>query len=362
MAKAAAGKQSVSPKDYFLRLSPGKLSGLRGVTDASGRFKVLALDQSNSFRKFIKAAMERSGKKGEVTYQQVVDAKLEITRVLAPFASAVLLDVNYGARQAINSFAVPRGVGLIVRVEASRDAGLPGEFEPGWNVAKIKKMGGTAVKLLVYMDVEDAKATKAQMSFVKRVAEDCQKEDILVMIEELSYPRKGEDKKTPSYVARRPHNIIRSAELLNPYADILKLEFPADIRSDSQQTVEKNLAEVNKVAHRPWVLLSAGEKFEVFAQQVELAMKAGCSGTMAGRAIFQEYFDVNTPAEQRRFLETTGIERMKRLNDIVDRYSTSWFERYGISQANLFAAVDPHWYFNGKVPKVASRTAVKSEY
>ena len=95
---------------------PGKLSGLRGVTDASGRFKVLALDQSNSFRKFIKAAMERVGKKGEATYDQVVHAKMEITEVLAPYASAVLLDVNYGARQGINSFSVPRGVGLIVRV------------------------------------------------------------------------------------------------------------------------------------------------------------------------------------------------------------------------------------------------------
>lgn len=365
MAKAEAGKQqAASSRGHFLNLSPGKLTGLRGVTDSGGRFKVLALDQSNSFRKFIKAALERQGIKADVTYEQVVHAKLEITRVLAPDASAVLLDVNYGARQAVNSFAVPRGVGLIVRVEASRDAGLPGEFEPGWNVAKIKRMGGTAVKLLVYMDVEDAKATKAQMAFVKRVAEDCGKEDILLMIEELSYPRKGEDKKTPAYVARRPNNIFRSAELIGPYADILKLEFPADIRNDSQEIIEKNLIQLNKAAIRPWVLLSAGEKFDLFAKQVELAMKAGCSGTMAGRAIFQEYFDVNTPEEQRRFLETTGVERMKKLGDIVDRYATPWFTRYGIAPQDLFAAVDPHWYFNGKLPKIAAKKAatVKGEY
>jgi tagatose 1,6-diphosphate aldolase len=346
-----------------LHLTPGKLSGLRGVTDASGRFKVLALDQSNSFRKFIKAAMERTGKKGEASYDQVVHAKMEITEVLAPYASAVLLDVNYGARQGINSFSVPRGVGLIVRVEASRDAGIAGEFEPGWSVAQIKKMGGTAVKLLVYMDVEDAKATKAQMAFVERVAEDCKKEDILLMIEELSYPRKGEDKKTPAYVARRPNNIIKSAELIGPYADILKLEFPADMRNDPAEIVEKNLAAVNKAAIRPWVLLSAGEKFDLFAKQVELAMKAGCSGTMAGRAIFQEYFDVNTPDEQKRFLETTGIERMNKLNEIVDRLALPWYERYQITPKDLFAAVDPNWYFSGGIPKVkVDVTAVKGEY
>ena len=362
MAKPVT-KKKASPRDFFMHLTPGKLAGLRGVTDAGGRFKVLALDQSNSFRKFIKAAMERQGKKGEASYDQVVHAKLEITEVLAPYASAVLLDVNYGARQAVNAFVVPRGVGLIVRVEASRDAGIAGEFEPGWSVAQIKKMGGTAVKLLVYMDVRDAKATKAQMSFVKRVAEDCQKEDILLMIEELSYPRKGEDKKTPAYVARRPENIIKSAELIGPYADILKLEFPADIRNDSTETVQKNLAAVNAAAIRPWVLLSAGEKFEVFAKQVELAMKAGCSGTMAGRAIFQEYFDVNTPDEQKRFLEGTGIERMNQLNSIVDSYALPWFERYRLSSKDFFAAVDPNWYFSGKIPKLKSKkTAVKGEY
>ena len=362
MAKAADKKQ-VSPRDHFLHLTPGKLMGLRSVTDAGGRFKVLALDQSNSFRKFIKAQMERQAKKGDVSYDQVVHAKLEITQVLAPSASAVLLDVNYGARQAINSFDVPRTAGLIVRVEASRDAGLPGEFEPGWGVAQIKRMGGAAVKLLVYMDVQDAKATKAQMAFVKRVAEDCQKEDILLMIEELSYPRKGEDKKTPAYVARRPENIMKSAELIGPYADILKLEFPADIATDSPEKIQKNLAALNKAAIRPWVLLSAGVKFDLFAKQVELAMKAGCSGTMAGRAIFQEYFDANTPDEQKRFLETTGIQRMNTLNAIVDRNALPWFERYQLGPKDLFAAVDPHWYFSGKIPKVkAKKTAVKGEY
>ena len=168
-------------------------------------------------------------------------------------------------------------------------------------------------------------------------------------------PQPGEDKKTPAYVARRPDNIIKSAELIGPYADILKLEFPADIRNDSAETVEKNLAAVNKAAIRPWVLLSAGEKFDVFAKQVELAMKAGCSGTMAGRAIFQEYFDVNTPNEQKRFLETTGIERMSKLNEIVDRLALPWYKRYQITPKDLFAAVDPNWYFSGKAPQGESR-------
>ena len=33
-------------------------------------------------------------------------------------------------------------------------------------------------------------------------------------------------------------------------------------------------------------------------------MKAGSSGTMAGRAIFNEYFEQNTPADRQKFLQT----------------------------------------------------------
>jgi tagatose 1,6-diphosphate aldolase len=252
--------------------------------------------------------------------------------------TAVLLDVNYGLRQCINSGALARGVGLIGRVEASRDAGIPGELEPGWSVKQIKRMGCSAVKLLVYMDVEDKAYTERQMKFVKQIYEACAEEDILLMTEELSFPRTGEDKKTPAYVARRPKNIIESAKLLGPYTDILKLEFPG----------EEHLKTVNDAAIRPWVLLSAGEKFDVFTKQVEVTMKAGCSGTMAGRAIFNEYFDYNSPQERANFLKTTGVERMKVLSDLVDKYAQSVWTRVGLTPKELAAGIDAHWYSGGK--------------
>ncbi|MCB4757347.1 MAG: tagatose 1,6-diphosphate aldolase [Elusimicrobia bacterium] len=347
---------STAARDHFLRLTPGKLMGLKGVTDTEGRFKVLALDQSNSFRKFLKKQYTRLGRNTDPTFEEIRDAKLEITTVLSPSSSAVLLDVNYGARQCINSGALPKGVGLIVRSEASRDAGLPGEMEPGWSIEKIKKMGGTAVKLLVYMDVEDKKATDGQMKFVDYVAGECKKYDILLMIEELSYPRAGETKESDTYKKRLANNIFKSAELLNPYADVLKLEFPADIKSDPTSLVKENLSKVNEIAERPWVLLSAGVKFDLFEKQVELTMQAGCSGTMAGRAIFQEYFDKDTPEERTQFLKTTGVERMNRLNVLVDKYAQPWFKRYGLTDADLAAAVDPHWYMEGEKVAAASGT------
>ncbi|OGR93539.1 MAG: hypothetical protein A2992_05335 [Elusimicrobia bacterium RIFCSPLOWO2_01_FULL_59_12] len=323
---------------------------MKQITDTHGKFKVFALDQSNSFKKAIRALNEKLGAPKEPVYEDIRNAKMEITSALSGMATATLLDVNFGLRQCINSGALARGVGLIGRVEASKDAGIPGEYEPGWSVAQIKKMGCSAVKLLVYMDVEDIAYTQNQLKFAKEIYDACAKEDILLMTEELSFPRKGEDKKTPAYVARRPKNIIESAKLLGPITDILKLEFPG----------EENLKAVNDAAIRPWVLLSAGEKFDIFQKQVESAMKAGSSGTMAGRAIFNEYFEQTTPDARCQFLETTGKQRMKILSDLVDKYAQSVWTRAGLTPKDLGAAVDPHWYSDGK--NVGAAGAVHGEY
>ena len=349
-------------KDHFLNLTPGKLTGLQQVTDEAGRFKVLALDQSNSFRKSLAAMRQRLNMDGDPSYDEIRDAKIEITRKLGREASAVLLDVNYGLRQALNSLAIPKGVGLLARLEASRDPGLPGVVEPGWGVKAIKSLGASAVKLLVYMDIEDQKATDSQMAFVRQVCQECMEEDILLLVEELSYPREGEDKRTPSFLARKTKNILESAILIGPYCDILKLEFPGDMRTEDNSEIESNLAKLDEVAIRPWVLLSAGEKFDIFEKQVEMAMKAGANGIMAGRAIFNEYFDQDTSDAREDFLNTTGLDRIMRLGSLVDSHSSSWMDRYAISSESLAEKVDPEWYLSEQDLEAVADTGAKGDY
>jgi len=344
-------------KDHFVNLTPGKLMGLRQITDENGRFKVLAMDQSNSFKKALRAMHEKSGKKVEPSYEEIRDCKMTMTAALAPYGSALLLDVNYGLRQVLSCMALPRNVGLIARSEASKNAGTPSEYEPGWSVEKIKRMGAAAVKLLVYIDFEDKAGTKSQIAFVEMLSKACREQDILLMTEELSFPRDGEEKSSPAYQDRKVKNILEATRLIGPHTDILKLEFPGNIKSDSEAKMADNLGKLNEAAIRPWVILSAGEKFDLFAKQVELALKAGCNGYMAGRAIFNEYFDQNSAAEQAKFLAGTGVERMKKLNALVDRHGTSWPARYELSPKDLAAAVQPDWYFDGAKPKIAAKVA-----
>jgi tagatose 1,6-diphosphate aldolase len=319
---------AVDCRTHYLNIGPGKLTGLRQITDAAGKFKVLAIDQIGSFQE----AFKKTGK--DATADDLRDGKLEMTRILGVEAGSVLLDVTFAARQAVTSGALPKGVGLVVRLEKGCKAGEYGYEEIGWNVGKIKRMGASAVKLLVYMDTSNKLYTDSQLDFVKRTCEQCAEHDILLMTEELSFPRGTETKDSPDYAKRKVENILKSTELLGPWTDILKLEFPGD----------ENLDQLNTLAIRPWVLLSAGVDFDVFEKQVEAAMKKGASGIMAGRAIFKDWFKLGTPAERQNFLKTTGLERMRKLNGLVDKFATSWMNRCRLTAADLAAAVRYDWY------------------
>jgi len=328
-------------RTHFLEMGPGKLNGLRRVADGAGRFKVLACDQNNSFRRMIAEARGR-----EASPEELVQAKSDIVQVLGAEASAVLLDVNYGARQALNSGALTRQPGLLIRLEASKPAGEPAEIEAGWSVEQIKRFGADGVKLLVYLDTENESATRSQIEFVEGVHAQCEEHDILLMVEELSYPRKdqNETKSSAAYLRRQPGNILRTVELLGPLTDVLKVEFPGHLPTMGEQQCRENLERLNATAARPWVLLSAGVDFDDFLPQVELAMEMGASGIMAGRAVFKEYFRPETREERVAFLNETALPRWRRLCNVVDQQATPWQERVGVTREDLAAQVSFDWH------------------
>jgi len=100
-------------------LTPGKLRGLQRISNPNGTLTMLALDQNSSVIEMAGHALRALGEDREPTYEEIVDAKLDLTRHLAPSASGVLIDAYYGAWSAIASFAIPPATGLLVRFEMS---------------------------------------------------------------------------------------------------------------------------------------------------------------------------------------------------------------------------------------------------
>src|SRR6516165_8557193 len=117
-------------------LTPGKLRGLQRISNPNGTLTMLALDQNSSMIEMAQKALKTKGLDREPSYEEIVEAKLDMMRQMAPAASGVLIDAYYGAWSAIASNAIPAEKGMLVRVEKSgspkNKAGGPmGEYEPG---------------------------------------------------------------------------------------------------------------------------------------------------------------------------------------------------------------------------------------
>src|SRR5438270_9769891 len=127
-------------------LTPGKLRGLQRISNPNGTLTMVAFDQNSSMIDMAQKALESKGEKRAPTYEEIVEAKLDLMRQMAPAASGVLIDAYYGYWPAIASGAAPADKGVLVRVEKSgapknKVGGPMGEYEAGLSVEKIKLMG-----------------------------------------------------------------------------------------------------------------------------------------------------------------------------------------------------------------------------
>ena len=334
-----------------LNLTPSKLRGLQRISNANGTLTMVALDQNSSMISMIKESLKRKGEAREPTYDEIVEAKVTLAGALAPSASAILVDAYYGAWNTVASFTLPRDVGLLVRVEKSgsgkNSRGAPlGEIEPGWGVAKIKRMGADAVKLLAQYEPTEPASAEHQFALIDQVHADCRKHDILMLLETVAFPFDGEKKDSKSFVDRKAETVIESARQLSRFCDVYKAEFPGTLGRESDQQLQENLRKLDEASERPWVLLSAGVDFPDYKRQVEMAVRAGASGVLGGRAFWKEFFQHDGPQAREQFASGEARGRVQQVHDLVLRNARPWFARYGLGLDELHAVrVSENWHF-----------------
>lgn len=316
-------------------LSIGKYYGLQQISNQRGTFTCLALDHRQNLRR----ALDPEDP-GSVTDRVLSDFKLEIAAALASESTAVLLDPEFTAAQAIAESIIPNPVGLVVALEATGYSGDPkarqSRILPGWSAEKAKRMGANAVKLLVYYHPDSANASEIE-DFVGQVAAVCRALDLLLMLEPLTYPL--DDREVLTSEEKRAA-VVGTAGKLSPLGiDILKVEFPLDNKVADQDLWLEACSELSNAAVVPWILLSAAVDFKTYLQQVSVACQAGASGCAVGRAVWQEAVSMEG-VDRRSFLETIARQRLVQLMKIcatqakpfTDFYSTvvsmDWYKRY----------------------------------
>jgi tagatose 1,6-diphosphate aldolase len=327
-------------------LTIGKLRGLQELANEDGVFNICAMDHRRSMMRIMEGGHVVEG---STSYAEMAQRKLELCTHLAPHASAVLLDPLFGAAQAISHGALPKSTGLLVSLEASGYSGPSeqrmSEIEEGWSVEKIKRMGASAVKFLIYYRPDLIELANRLMELVEVVGKECQKHDIPLVVEPLSYPL-GEEAKNPAQFATAKEQLVpRTAQHITALpVDMLKSEFPSDLRYNQDQAKLIDICQrLDRAAQVPWVVLSAGVSFDVFCQQVEIACRAGASGFLAGRAIWQEAMNVEDPQERAKILKTLGADRLKKLSDIAAKHAVPWYKKLGLTQDELAQAAEG-WY------------------
>lgn len=323
-----------------LNLTPGKLRGLQKISNANGTLTMVALDQNSSMISMMKDSFKKKGAEREPTYQEIVEAKVHLARCLAPGASALLVDAYYGAWNTVASFALPRDVGLLIRVEKSggekNKRGAPmGAIEPGWSVAKIKQMGADAVKLLAQFEPTEEISAEHQLQLVRHVYDECKKHDILMLLEPVAFPFDGEKKDSKSFLDRKAKTVLDTARILSPHCDVFKAEFPGTLKHETDSQLQDNLYKLTENSRTPWVLLSAGVDYPDYKKQVEMAMKAGASGVLGGRAFWKEYFLQDGFDKRDHFARGECLNRVREVSEIVQSRGRPWFAHYGLSMEDL---------------------------
>jgi tagatose 1,6-diphosphate aldolase len=334
-----------------IEISAGKLRGLKMLSDADGRFRMMAVDQRGSLVRKLAGFMNKD--ESEITYDDLATVKASITKVLSPYSTATLMDPVYGYPYSIAH--IPKDIGFLLSfeetgyVKASRNERerLSRSIE-GWSVEKAKRAGADAIKLLLYYRPETSSETlEHQQKFCKEVGAECKKHDMPLLLETVGYVLLDDEVDSDSVFAKRKPGIVAqtAAEFSKPEygVDILKLEFPANLKytaeyADGKFDGEKRepvydlddvkgfCKDVDDASEVPWVILSAGVDIDEFAENVRIATAAGASGFLCGRAIWQDCLPLYPDVEAMEdYLAKGGAENFKRINNIY-KQATPLFE------------------------------------
>ena len=325
-------------------LTIGKIRGLQQIANPDGILAVCAMDHRGSLRSLID---EESP--GEIDYEEMVERKLELCSSLAKYASAVLLDPVFGVAQCLSHGVLPKSTGLLVSIEASGYSGQKEyrltELLSNWGVEKIKRMGASAVKIMVYYRPDLKQLASQQLDTVNMVARECIEYDLPFLVEPKCYPIGNEINSPQEFADLKEELVINTArEVTALPIDVLKTEFPADLyyKKDKSELV-KICRQLDASSRVPWVILSAGVDFELFCQQVEIACQAGASGFLGGRAIWQEAMHIDDARERVQYLSTVAADRLKRLTEIASKYAVPWYRKFGVV-ANELVHISEKWY------------------
>ncbi len=331
-----------------MKFTPGKLAGMKAVSDNRGVIAAAAMDQRGSLQKAL--AKEKGGEIGD---RDMEEFKSLVTEVLTPHASAILLDPEWGLPA---SKRRAKNAGLLMAYEKTgydkTGAGRLPDLLDNWSVRRLKEAGTDCIKILLYYTPFDPKDINDQKhAWVERIGDECRANDIPFFLEFVGY-EEGIDEKGAEFAKKKPEIVTGSmAEFTKDRygVDVMKVEVPINMKYvegtksfGGQKVYTKQEAmdyfrRSADVATRPFIYLSAGVSNNEFTESLELAAEAGTrfSGVLCGRATWKDGIAVygkNGSDAFRAWLQNEGVKNIENVNRHL-KPAHPWYEFYGAKRA-----------------------------
>jgi tagatose 1,6-diphosphate aldolase len=331
-----------------VKFTPGKLAGMKAVSDSRGVIAAAAMDQRGSLQK----ALAKEKGVPDVPESMLEDFKAIVTEVLTKYASAILLDPEFGLPAAKRR---NKNAGLLLAYEKTGyDNTRPGRIPDlldGWSVRRLKAAGADCIKILLYYSPFDSKEiNNLKHAFVERIGDECNGQDIPYFLEFVGYDPAGGDEKGLEYAKRKPESVIRSMEEFtkDQYSvDVMKAEVPINMKfvEGVKSNIGKGSAYTRKeaielfrksaaVSKKPFIYLSAGVSNEEFSETLELAAESGVkfNGVLCGRATWANGVPVFAKQGEKAFIDWMNTEGVANISNVNERLkaATPWYDAYGV--------------------------------
>ncbi len=169
-----------------------------------------------------------------------------------------------------------------------------------YNAKELKEKGAKGLKLLLYIDPnQNAEKQKNQLEIAERSLRQANEAKLPLFLEIVTYNTEKNPLVAKALSYFTDNNIT---------PDVFKLEYPG-----SREECKK-ITDLTKSI--PWILLTRGKRFAIFKQELEIAISEGASGFLAGRALWQELFNLQRQ-EKEHFLNNTLPKRFSEISEIT---------------------------------------------
>ncbi|MBI4395279.1 MAG: tagatose 1,6-diphosphate aldolase [Candidatus Omnitrophica bacterium] len=333
-----------------MQMMQGKFNGLMRLSNSKGVIAAAAMDQRGSLQKSI--AKARGVDPKQITKEQMEEFKVAVSKILTPYATAILLDPEFGL-PAVKARAKNAGV-LLAYEKTGYDADKPGRLPDLLDlesVARLKAKGADAIKILLYYTPDEKKEINDHKhAWVERIGAECVAHDVPFFLEFVGYDPKGGDEKGIEYAKRKPYIVTESMREFskpNYHVDILKVEIPVNMAfvegskanktgqvAYTREAAKKLFRQAADVATKPFIYLSAGVDDDVFRESLELAIEAGTNwaGVLCGRATWKEGIPIYGKEGIKgleKWLLDRGVQNIQALNQVINRGAHAWWDKYG---------------------------------